>query len=194
MHSKSTQLNSDPDNEKEQFLRKIRSSIKFAFLTNSSLILLCTNILIKKVVTSEIANERTPYRLQHNNNNNNNNINNNNNYYYYYYYYYYNSYRFGCARFNPHFCFCSAMFDKTGLHGISCKESCASTNTPRSIKWYHLQSGKRSAISVRKGASWSITVGRRPKTWRSHSHTIDLRQAACMGYYSRRHVCRYVPW
>ena len=68
MQSKSTQLNSDPDNEKERSLRKISSSIKFTFHINSSLILLCTNLLIKEVVTSEIANERTPYRLQHSKN------------------------------------------------------------------------------------------------------------------------------
>ena len=34
MQSKLTQLNSDPDNEKERSLRKISSSIKFASHTN----------------------------------------------------------------------------------------------------------------------------------------------------------------
>ena len=33
------------------------------------------------------------------------------------------SYRLGCATCQPHSCVCSAMVDKTGLHGLSCKKS-----------------------------------------------------------------------
>ena len=116
------------------------------------------------------------------------------------------SYRLEGATCQPHSCVCNVMVDKTSLHGLFCKKF-----APRHIHFAQLndviwravkraqypsekeplKSGKKSAISVRKGASGSITV-RRHKTERNNSHTLDMRQAACMGHYSRRHVCHFV--
>ena len=68
------------------------------------------------------------------------------------------------------------------------------THTPCSIKRYYLESSKKSSIFVRNVASGSIMV-RRQKTRRSHSHTLDERQAACGRYKkSHRHACHFVRW
>ena len=64
-----------------------------------------------------------------------------------------------------------------GFEWAILQEKCASTHSTCTIKRHYLESGKKSAISVSKGASGSITV-RWQKTGLSHSHTLKERLAS----------------
>ena len=73
------------------------------------------------------------------------------------------SYRLGCATRQPHSCDCSAMVDKTGLHGLSCKKS-----VPRHIRhaqlnyiiWRAVKRAQYLSVMEPVGLSWSD--GKRP--------------------------------